>query len=564
MSKFKLAVSALGLAASLAATAPVRAQDVAERAIRSAVCSAPAGSFEGAPRWLAGLGTYSMRLAGASPVVQRWFDQGLVLAWGFNFGAAAASMLEATRLEPACAMCWWGLAYVPGPSVNHDLDAAERAQAHAAIERAATLAGRATPRERQLIAALRLRHAQPELKDRSSMERAYAEALGRLVAAQPRDADLLVLQAEALMAPRGREYWARSGEPKPWTPPILDLLERALVLAPEHPAANHLYIHALEDAPPAQVERALAAARRLARVAPGVGHLVHMPAHVYFRLGRFDEAVQANQEALEADRRQFGSRGASAAYETGYGDHNHHFLWASAMMAGRGALAASEAAILAQGAARHPRGTAEHLRALPLYTAIRFGRWDEVLAFERPRPHNTYTDGVWHVARGLARVRAGRLEDAAAELAAAERDQATLARKQVLLKNTHDLGLLLGIARDLLAAELAAARGDFTTALARAERAVIAEDALDFDEPPAWHMPARHTLGALQLAAGQPEQAIAVYRRDLALHPDNGWALRGLANAYATTGDRLAAHKTEAAFTRVWRGADRDIAASRL
>ncbi|MEG1833979.1 MAG: hypothetical protein RR240_11640 [Burkholderiaceae bacterium] len=553
---------------ALAGLTPALAQDAAERALRAAVCSSATGSFEGAPRLLAGLGDYSLPLAGQSPIVQRWFDQGLVLAWGFNFAAAEASMQEAARLAPDCAMCWWGVAYVPGPSVNHDLSEPERVRAHEAIERAHALAlvswTRASPRERQLIAALRLRHAQPEQTERGPQERAYGLALARLVAAHPRDADLLTLAAEAQMAPRGREYWSRNGAPQPWTPPILSLLERALAVAPQHPGANHLYIHALEDAPPRQVERALTAAQRLARIAPGVGHLVHMPAHVYFRLGRFDEAVRANQAALEADRQQFANGAASLAYETGYGDHNHHFLWAAAMMAGRAQLAQEQALILAAGAARHPRGSADHLRALPIYTAIRFGEWAALLTLTRPQPHSAYTDGVWHVARGLARVRSGALDAAAIELAAVERNLEVTARKQARFKNTHELDVMLRIARDLLAAELAAARGDYASAIASATAAVAAEDGLDFDEPPAWHMPARHSLGAILLAAGRPVEAVAVYRLDLRLHPDNGWSLRGLANAYAQSGDLRAARKAESAFTRVWQSADRSISASRL
>ena len=548
----------------LAALAQAQTQDAAESARRASFCGAPAGGFEGAPRLLAGLGDFAWPVSGATPLAQRWFDQGLVLAWGFNFAAAEDSLREATRSAPECAMCWWGQAYVVGPSVNHDLNREERVRAHQAIERAAALSASAPPLERRLIAALRLRHAAPAEDDRSRHEAAYEAALAQLVRERPRDAQLQTLLAEARMAQRGRQYWARDGVPMAWTGPILQGLELALALAPAHPGANHLYVHALEDAPPAQVERALASARRLAEIAPGVGHLVHMPAHVYFRLGRYEEAMRANEAAIEADRASFGPGGASAAYEAGYGDHNHHFLWASAMMAGRAALALQQAELLAAAAARHPAGSAEHLRALPLYTEIRFGEWQKIAARARPTPHSSYTDSVWHVARGLAALRASRAAEAQAELVKARQAAEAVRRKQALFKNTHELGVLAGIASDLLGAEVAAAQGDRVLAIVLANRAVAAEDALEFDEPPAWHMPARHTLGALLLEGGQARAALEVYRRDLALHPDNGWALRGLSDAQSALGQSASAAKTEAAFRRVWTGADRPIKNSRF
>lgn len=531
-------------------------------AIRASVCGptqargAPAG-----PRLLAGMGDYALPVTGANPLVQRWFNQGLVLAWAFNFGGAQTSMREATRLAPDCAMCWWGLAYVPGPSVNHDLTLEERWAAHEAIERAARLAatGGLTERERGLIAALRLRHADPEQDDRGRAEEAWTAALDRLLRRWGDDADLLTLAAEARMASQGRSYWSRDGRALPGTERILALLEAALRLVPDHPAANHAYVHALEDAPRGQIERARGAADRLARIAPGAGHLLHMPAHIDFRLGRYAEAVAANQNALAADEQSAGD----AAYVVGYVDHNRHYLWAAALMAGQGALAREQAALLARGAAQRAPGTQAHWRALPIYTAIRLGDWAAIDALPRPQPHGAYTDGVWRVARGLSHLRAGQLHAAEAELAAARRDHETVARKQVLFKNTHPLAALLGIAVDLLAAEIASVQGEHAAALDLARAAVAAEDALEFDEPPAWHMPARHTLGALLLAAGKPGEAARVYRADLDRHPDNGWALTGLAQALAST-DAPGASKARAAAAVAWRRADIHIHASRL
>jgi tetratricopeptide (TPR) repeat protein len=530
-----------------------QAQDPAEAARRASLCLTPAG-FDGAPRLLAGMGEYSWPLPGVTPQVQRWFNQGLVLAWGFNFSAAEASFREAARLDPACALCWWGVAYAAGPSVNHDMSADDRARAAEAMARAQALAPAQDARSRALIAASALRYAEPSQADRSAQDAAYAQALARLARARPEDADLATLWAEALMVPNGRDYWRKDGRPQPWTEEILRVLQAALRAAPDHPGANHLYVHALEDAPAARVTAALDSAQRLARVAPGAGHLVHMPAHVYFRLGRYDEAVAANRAALDSDRAQFGASPASAAYVSGYTDHNRHFLWASALMAGDGALAAAEAQTLARDAGTQGAGTAEHLRALPLYTAWRFGRWEALASAPRPQPHHAYTDAVWRLARAMAALRQGELSAAQRELAAAERDLEVVQRKGGRLKNTHGLPQLAGLARYLVAAELAQVEGRRDEALRHARAAVLAEDALDFDEPPAWQLPARQVLGALLLEDGRAAEAAQVFRADLAQHPDNPWAAQGLATSLRVQGEARAAAKAQSAAQRGWRG----------
>ncbi|HOX90371.1 MAG TPA: hypothetical protein PLN55_12230 [Burkholderiaceae bacterium] len=543
----------LTVLAALAATG-AQAQDPADAARRASVCLSPAG-FDGAPRLLPGMGNYTWPLPNATPQVQRWFNQGLILAWGFNFSAAEASFREAARLEPACALCWWGVAYAAGPSVNHDMSADDRARAADAMTRAVALAPAQDARTRALIEAGAVRFAEPAQADRAAHDAAYAQALARLTRQWPRDADLLSLHAEALMVPQGRDYWRKDGRPQPWTEEILRILEAALRAAPDHPGANHLYIHALEDAPTARVAVAVASAQRLARVAPGAGHLVHMPAHVYFRLGRYQEAVDANRAALESDLAQFGASPASAAYIAGYTDHNRHFLWASALMSGEAGLARQEAAMLAQDAAQQGPGTAEHLRALPLYTAWRFGDWQALAQSPRPQPHHAYTDAAWRLGRAMAALRQGQHGEAQRELAAARRDAEVVQRKGARLKNTNPLADLLAIAADLVAAEIALAQGRHDEALALARAAVAAEDKLDFDEPPAWHMPARQVLAAVLLDSGRPGQAAQVLRADLARHPDNPWALQGLATALSAQGEARAAAKSKLAAQRTWRGA---------
>ena len=500
------------------------------------------------------MGEYTWPLPGAKPQVQRWFNQGLILAWGFNFSAAEASFREAARLDPDCALCWWGAATAAGPSVNHDMSPDERRRAAEAMARAQALAPTQDARTRALIEAGALRFANPTQSDRAAQDAAYAQALARLARQRPRDADLLTLWADALMVPQGRDYWRKDGRPQPWTEEILRILEAALRAAPDHPGANHLYIHALEDAPAARVAAAEASAQRLARLAPGAGHLVHMPAHVYFRLGRYSEAIEANRAALDSDLAQFGASPASAAYVAGYTEHNRHFLWASALMAGEGGLARREAAALAQDAAVQGPGTAEYLRALPLYTAWRFGDWQALAQAPRPQPHHAYTDAVWHLGRALAALRGGQRSEARRELVAARRDMEVVQRKGARLKNTNSLADLLAIAADLVAAELALSDGRHDEAVDLARAAVAAEDRLDFDEPPAWPMPARQVLAAVLIDGGRLAEAAQVLREDLARHPDNPWALQGLATTLRAQGESRAADKAQVAAQRTWRG----------
>jgi len=497
----------------------------------------PAGTATAAPaRLLPGTGNYRFRISTRSPLARRFFDQGLVLAWGFNFAEAERSFREASRLDPECAICLWGIAYSLGPSINHDMSHAAATAAHSAVMQAVRLARAASVRERALIDALATRYEGAPAEDRSALDLAYAGALGKVARRFPGDADVLTLLADALMIPHGRDYWRKDGTPEPWTRDIITALERALRIAPDHPGANHFYVHALEDSP--HPGRAVASAERLRTIAPGVGHLVHMPSHVYLRLGNYAAAMRANEAAIAADRAYLAAIAADPAYVSGYVEHNHHFLWYAAVMAGHGAAALSAAAELARSAGSAVgggplSGTRQHFFVLPLYTQVRFGRWQDILASARPVAATGYTDGVWHYARGMAYLRTGRADRAHEELQALDASLRAAALDGAELKNTNRLSTLLEICVELLRAELAAAQGSDATAIAHARAALKIETDLAADEPPAWHMPVRHTLGALLLDAQRAPEAERVFREDLAVHPANGWALAGLAESMA-------------------------------
>lgn len=529
------------------------------------------GARPGAPlpvsegRLLPGTGNYRFRISTRSPLAQRFFDQGLVLAWGFNFAEAERSFREASRLDPECAMCLWGIAFSLGPSINHDMSQAAATAAYSAARKAVRFARAADAKERALIDALARRYKSAPKADRSAPDRAYARAMRGVAQRFPADADVLTLFADALMTPHGRDYWRKDGSPEPWTRDIIAALERALKLAPDHPGANHFHVHVLEDSP--HPERAKASAERLRAIAPGVGHLVHMPSHVYLRLGDYAGALRANEEAIAADRAYLAMTAADAGYVYGYVEHNVHFLWYAAVMSGHSAAALSAAAELARGAESAaggpPGGTRQHFLVLPLYTQVRFGRWQDILASDRPVAATGYTDGVRHYARGMAYLRTGRADRAREEL---ERVNASLRAAAVdgaELKNTNRLSALLEICFELLRAELGGAQGDHATATAHARAALKAEMGLAADEPPAWHMPARHTLGALLLAANRAAEAERVFREDLAVHPANGWALAGLAESLARQGSVRAAEARER-FERAWQGADVAISGSRF
>jgi tetratricopeptide (TPR) repeat protein len=513
---------------------------------------------------LEGLGGHSMAITTREAQAQRYFDQGLKLAWGFHFGAAERSFRRAAELDPQCAMCRWGIALSLGPSINHDPTPSQVEAARAASAEAMALAAATTARERSLIEAQARRH--PPGRETVDDD-AYALAMRAVARRHPRDADVLTLAADALMAPHGRDYWRKDGRPQKWTRIILDTLDAALRLAPGHPGAHHLRIHVLEDSPHPQ--RALESAERLPALAPGLGHLVHMPTHVYFHMGRYADALAANERAIEADRDLAKALGDDPAYATGYALHNHHFLWTAAIMAGRAGKARAAAALLARHAEsapalRPPSGTLQQFASLPLLTQVRFGEWEGILREPKPRLATPYTTGIHHFARAMAFARTGRAAEAAREIGELTIAHDLAARDAATLKNANALGSLLAIARRIAEAEAAAAAGDSTRAVEGARAAVALEAALEADEPPAWPLPARHFLGALLLEQGRAVDAQRVYEQDLRIHPANGWALAGLAASLRRAGRERQAADAGRRFERAWSGAEVPITGSRF
>jgi tetratricopeptide (TPR) repeat protein len=515
---------------------------------------------------LEGLGDHHHEVTTDSPEAQRYFDQGLVLAFGFNHGEAHRSFMQAARIDPDCAMCWWGAAWVLGPNINVAMDPERVPDAWELLEKAKSAAEHVTEREHAYIEALAKRYQPEPMEDRSALDKAFAEAMGEVARAYPDDLDAQVIHAEALMDTTPWDYWQENGEPKPITRDVIETLEGVLEQAPEHPMANHLLIHAVEAVQP---EKGMDAARRLEDLVPGAGHLVHMPSHIYIRTGRYHAATRQNLRAIEADHRYLEQVEETGVYPIGYVPHNYHFGWATATLEGGSGLALRLAREMSQmvdkeAMRQRPLTTLQHYWITPVYALTRFGRWDEILEYEQPAEDLVYPRAVWRYARGMARAREGELDAARSELEHLDelRDDESL--KWVTVWDINKSRHILEIASHALRGEIASEAGDYPTAIEALEQAVEREDALNYDEPPTWHYPVRQSLGAVLLQAGQPKRAEAVYRKDLEKFPDNGWSLFGLAKALEAQGKEEQAQDMEKRFREAWRHADIELTASRF
>ncbi len=518
-----------------------------------------------APRLLEELGGQTHPIGTSSPRAQRFFDQGLILTFGFNHDAAIRSFEEAARLDPSCAMCRWGIALALGPNINAPMGPEAASRAYIEAQAALELSARSSDaRERAYIEALTTRYTAPNPADRSGLDRAYADAMREVHLADPEDVDAATLFAEALMDLYPWAYWTEDREPREFTQEIVDTLEAVLARAPDHVGANHYYIHAVEEYFP---EKAEPAADRLGSLAPDAGHLVHMPSHIYWRVGRYDDAARINQRAAEADERFFTWCRPGTFYRALYYPHNIHFLWAAAAAEGRSELALMSARRL-EATTRPGVGEMPFLQefmSIPMLTLARFGRWDPLLAEPRPDEGHVFLIGVWHYTRGLAQVGTGSPDAATGSLQALRETRARPeAAELVLAGGTATASRLLEIAIAHLEGEIARADGRSQDAIAALERATALHDGLAYMEPPPWYAPPRQVLGALLLDSGRADEAEAVYREDLRQYPKNGWSLLGLEQSLRAQGQASKAAWARQGFEAAWARADVELTRSHL
>jgi len=537
------------------------------RAVLICVLTAVLSTAQAAEPLLQDLGSYKRKITTDSPKAQQYFNQGLAFVYGFNQNAAIRSFQEALRYDRECAMAHWGIALASGPHINYPLvppPAAELAWKELAL--AQKYATNASPVERALIEALSHRYANPQPEDRSPLDLAYANGMREVWKTYPDDPDVGAFFAEAMMDLRPWDQWTPAGEAQPGTDEILVTLDAVLKLNPNHPFANHLYVHVVEAS--THPERADAAAERMRNLQPGLAHSVHMPSHIDIRRGRWHEAITANLKAVEADRRYREVFGSPKGLVPLYAAHNRHMLAYAAMMTGQSKLAIKH--IRAMVAEMPGDFLAEYAMlgeafvAMPLEVLVRFGRWDEILAEpERYTDQMPFTLAFHHAARAIAYAAKGDPVNARKEQAI-YLERAKLVPKDDFLGN-NSCEAILGLDSRMVEGEILIAEGGVDNGLSELRAAVAAEDALKYDEPPGWLIPVRHSLGATLMRLGRFADAEQVYRDDLARLPENGWSLFGLAESLrAQKRHDQSVEAMQAKFEKIWAKADLKITSSCL
>jgi tetratricopeptide (TPR) repeat protein len=515
-----------------------------------------------APR-LQKLGNHQFPVTTANKDAQLFMNQGLNLAYAFNHAEAGRAFREAARLDPNLAMAYWGQALVLGPNINAPMDPNAEPQALELVKKAVSLKSKASAREQAYIDALVERYS-GNATDRHERDRAYAAAMRKLQQSLPDDLDAATMYAESVMDTRPWGYWTRDGQPYEGIDEVVSVIEKVIEKNPQHPGALHLYIHLMEATE--KVDKAEAAADRLQTLMPAAGHMVHMPAHIYQRVGRYADAARSNELAIAADEDYITQCQAQGLYPMGYYPHNIHFLWFAATADGRSKLAIESAR---KAASKVPDEALQQVplmaifRVVPYYALTRFGKWDEMLREPEPPAFSPYARGIWRYARGLSFLGKGQTDRAEQELAEIKKILTDKTLDQPLFSPNTGLAVL-SIAPEVLAGQIDAAKKNYDGAISHLERAVRLEDALVYTEPAEWHYPPRQALGAVLLEAKRPAEAETVYWADLKRNRNNGWSLYGLMKALQAQNKAADAALVEARFKKAWERADITISDSRF
>ena len=515
-----------------------------------------------------GMGDHTHPITTNNKYVQRYFDQGLTIDFAFNHAESARSFRAGQTLDPNCAMCFWGEALALGPNINVTSNGSvimadqERLAAYEAIQKALSLKNKVSDKERDFIDALATRNHGDTASPRGPLDLAYAEAMRELSNKYPEDDDAASLFAESLMNTMPWDYWIDADSPKPLTVEAIEILEKVMARNPRHPMALHLYIHAVESS--SQPERAEAAADILLDLVPGAGHLVHMPSHIYWRVGRYADASESNIMAAAVDEAYIAACNAQGFYPAAYYPHNIHFLWASSSMEGRSEIAIEAGEKVAKNVRLEMIDQfpgVEFFKTVPMLSLVQFGLWDRVLELDPPAERLEYANAIWHYARSVAYSNKGNIESAQKERQMIES-----------LKDNNDVlhldsiyypaSMLLEIADSLALGEIAISNNDYQSAIQYFANAVSVQDTLPYTEPPFWYYPTRLSLGKAYLLSDQADEAEAVFKENLKRYPRNGWALYGLIQALET--QNKDSSMVQEQFDIIWQNADVELTSSRF
>jgi len=525
----------------------------------------PAQAATEDPPLMAELGTHSYKITTGNPLAQRFFDQGLRLAYGFNHAESARAFRMAQKLDPNCAMCYWGEALVLGPNINMPMDPQANAPALAASNKAVGLKKQASPREQALIDALALRYSPDPAAERPKLDTAYADAMRSVAARFPNDQDIGVLYAESLMNLSPWDYWEAGGaKPKGRTADLVATLERVLKANPEHPGAIHYYIHTVEAS--TDPKRAEPYAERLGKLMPAAGHLVHMPSHIYYRVGRYKDSLAANKQAVAVDEAYIADQKPTGVYPLAYYPHNVHFVLVSAQMAGDGdtvVSAADKLAGLVTDDIARTFAIAQPVKVAPYFAHAQFSRPEAILAIPRPGDGLPYVESLWHYARGVAFIEKGNMDSARKEQQAIDQ-----LRTSGDFENLKTAGIpaddVLQIASHVMQARMAQVNGKLDDAAENFEKAAALQDKLAYMEPPYWYYPVRQSLGAVLLQKGDLDAAEQAFRASLVRAPNNGWALYGLTQVYKKRGDAQRAAAAQELLDKAWAGSRAQLDLAKL
>jgi tetratricopeptide (TPR) repeat protein len=502
-------------------------------------------------------------------LVQQYVNQGLVLAYGFNHAEAARSFYYATKLDPECAMAYWGFAYVLGPNYNAGMEPDNYERAYTAIQTALQLSNNdISPKEKALINALSKRYVKDPVDDRSELDLAYSNAMGDVYKNFPDDADVTTLYAESIMDLHPWDLWDKEGNTKEWTPKIISTLEHAITISPKHPGAHHFYIHVVETS--FEPENGLNSAQLFDDdLVPGAGHLVHMPSHIYIRTGDYHKGTLSNIRAISVDSSYVSACNAQGAYPLSYFPHNYHFMAATATLEGNSKWAIEASDNVAEHSnillMKEPGwGTIQHYYTIPYYIYAKFGKWEEILEMKNADPSLKYPEAVRNYARGMAFLGLGNVTSAKKELNSLENYANDESLKEITIWDINSVDVLLQIAKRVLKAEILAKESKYDESIALLKEAVIIEDGLNYNEPPDWFFSVRHHLGAVQIEAEKYEEAIKTFEEDFIRLPKNGWALHGLKLAYTNLDNQNKINEINERLKTIWATADIKLSSSRI